>query len=265
MLIRYPGSKDRQAPDLLKRYPSSADAICIPFGGTMAVAFALLKRGGVKRLWYNDIDAALRSLWRTVKKQPEELKALIRAYTPNADDFYTFRDNPGSDHLTRAFRKIVLHQISYSGLGAKAGSPIGGRKQKAPVYLVGCRWNAEHLCEKIDKCVAWLRGVKSDFTVGSWETVLSHPKSAEYWLSVDPPYYLVGAALYLNGLDDPMQHKALAKALLKRDRWVLSYDECLEVRELYKTATIETVRVISSLKGKAKDAKRMITDLVITP
>jgi len=36
-------------------------------------------------------------------------------------------------------------------------------------------------------------------------------------------------------------HKALAELLNKRDRWILSYNDCQEIRELYKNNPILSI------------------------
>ncbi len=255
MFIRYPGSKDRQAPNLLRYYPTDVDSICVPFGGTASVAFALLRRGGIKRVWINDIDPGIAAMWEAVRDTPKELQKCLRDYTPKAEDFDTYKKTPGGDGsiLDRAFRKIVLHQISYSGLGAAAGSAIGGAEQKGK-YKVDVRWRPKTLIKKMDQITALFEATEVIVTNKSWEDVL--PGAVDWWLSVDPPYYGAGKGLYLNG---EIKHNDLAAALLARDRWVLSYDLCKEVKKLYASATIERVPVTSHLHHEK------INDVVITP
>ena len=52
---------------------------------------------------------------------------------------------------------------------------------------------------------------------------------------VDPPYYEKGQTLYLNGLDTNY-HEALAAQLkrMAKAAWVMTYDDCPEVRRLYR-------------------------------
>ena len=47
-------------------------------------------------------------------------------------------------------------------------------------------------------------------------------------------------------------HFALAELLKKRDRWILSYNDCKNIRELYKDNQILTVEWIY---GMSKDKK----------
>ena len=48
------------------------------------------------------------------------------------------------------FKKLAIHQTSYSGLGTKSGGPLGGAEQKSR-YKIDCRWSPEYICKKVDK------------------------------------------------------------------------------------------------------------------
>jgi DNA adenine methylase len=62
------------------------------------------------------------------------------------------------------------------------------------------------------------------------ESILRHPESFVY---ADPPY-LVDSKLYGNRGDlHDIDHKLLASILKSRDNWVLSYNDCAEVKRLY--------------------------------
>jgi DNA adenine methylase len=56
----------------------------------------------------------------------------------------------------------------------------------------------------------------------------------------DPPYFLDGKCLYGKQHLD-FNHEALHRILRKRKAWLLSYDDCPEVRELYSGFRIKTV------------------------
>ena len=67
-----------------------------------------------------------------------------------------------------------------------------------------------------------------DFT----DAIAQHKDS---FLYLDPPYKskysLYG---YKGSMHKGFDHAALAAMLKKRDRWILSYNDCPEIRELYK-------------------------------
>ena len=79
---------------------------------------------------------------------------------------------------------------------------------------------------------------------------------------VDPPYFKKGSALYLNGLN-PEYHGRLADRLRRMSDapWVLTYDDCTEIRELYgQWAAIHPF----SLRYTARD-RRQGREVLITP
>lgn len=258
MLIRYPGSKDKHLK-FLQPYLDAAvlqsRTVYEPFSGTAAVTFHLLKNKKVDYYHINDIDPGLVSLWLTVKNNPEQLIADVEAYVPTVEDFYEFKNNPGSSVYEKAWRKLVLHQISYSGLGAKAGGPLGGRDQKS-AYTVDCRWSPGKLSKTIQTCSDLLNSVKGVITNTSWEPVVDAAVVNNGFIYLDPPYYDKGGALYING---GLNHEDLAERLQHADNWVVSYDDREEIRELYTWADVQRLDVRSHLHHK------IIGDVVITP
>lgn len=84
---------------------------------------------------------------------------------------------------------------------------------------------------KIRRVHRILNRLQVKITATCFETVLNTKSKAFYYL--DPPYYRKGKRCY-NHYFKPPDHQRLMEALtaLKRD-WVLSYDDCPEVRELY--------------------------------
>lgn len=258
MLIRYPGSKDQHLKYLerhLLPFAREYRAVAEPFSGTAAVTFFLLKKKLVDKYWINDFDPAMAALWTAVRDNPDELIALIEEYTPKAEDFYAFKTDPGTTPMELAFRKVVLHQISYSGLGAKAGSPIGGKNQTGS-YKVDCRWRPHLLRKKITACTGLLNSAGGEITSLSWEQMLSDALESGYFVYLDPPYYAQGASLYANGTID---HSGLSQALQGSRNWMISYDDAQEVRDLYDWADVQRLAVRSHLHHKA------VGDVVILP
>lgn len=237
MLIRYPGSKSRFASTLLPHLDLSSRHLLEPFAGTAAVGIEALKRGLLDHLWLNDLDPAICALWRTLAN-PVEHHTLCRhvaTYRPDPSDFYDWRDHDGADDTESAFRLIVLHQISYSGLGRRAGSPIGGRDQRGS-YKVHVRWSPDRICRDIHALHTLLSHVSLTITNESWETVCADPTARTYSWYLDPPYFAAGPDLYRHGTID---HDRLATTLRTAPSpWLLSYDNDPAVCRLYTWANI---------------------------
>jgi len=226
-----------------------------PFAGTASVTFYLLRNKMVDYYHINDVDQGVTSLWQTVKDNPEALIDAVMSYSPNVSDFYDFKSDPGARLFDMAFRKLVLHQVSFSGLGAMAGGPLGGRAQ-AGKYNVDCRWSPLKLAKGIEACSTLLNSSDGVVTSGGWEGVVDSAVKAKGFLYLDPPYYVKGRELYVSG---ELDHGALATALMSAEDFVLSYDDAPEVRELYDWAAVSRIDVLSHLHHK------IIADVAITP
>lgn len=257
MLIRYPGSKDKHLKFLSKHLEASNGNIVEPFAGTASVTFYMLSQGKIDSYWINDLDESIISLWKIIKEDPNWLISKIHNYQPNTSDFYDFKTNPGVTDKERAFRKLVLHQISYSGLGAMAGGPLGGRSQTGQ-YKVDSRWRPPKL-EKLIRETSLLLNSVSDgrLTNLGWEEVVISAQKSKKFIYLDPPYYNQGVALYVVG---SLDHTRLAERLKNvSSPWVLSYDDTPEIRDLYSFAEVERLDVTSHLHHKT------IGDLIIKP
>ena len=89
-------------------------------------------------------------------------------------------------------------------------------------------------------------------------------------LYLDPPYYIKGNDLYQHGFTVE-DHERLAIALKNTTHaWVLSYDDCPEIRRLYQWARVEPLDVnysITALKDKQTGERisRTKSELLIGP
>ena len=258
MLIRYPGSKDKHLRflDQHLREAKSRDLV-EPFAGTASVTFHMLKNNLIDSYVINDLDKGMAALWEIVKSNPDKLIKSINSYTPNVEDFYNFKENPGTNQWDLAFRKLVIHQISYSGLGPMAGGPLGGREQKGE-YKIDARWRPVKLAKTIEETSTLLNSIPGVITSVDWEESLLDGMAKGKFIYLDPPYYKQGPALYTEGT---INHKRLAELLQQYESkdWVLSYDDMEEVRELYNFANVQRLDVTSHLHHKT------IGDVVIKP
>lgn len=77
---------------------------------------------------------------------------------------------------------------------------------------------------------------------------------------LDPPYYAPRNPLYHGGLTVEDHERLAASLHASHHLWLLSYDDCPEIRELYQWATIEEIEVPYCM---SKDKKQ--TALLIYP
>ena len=107
---------------------------------------------------------------------------------------------------------------------------------------------AEHLAKVRER----LRGVNIEHKDYADLIRVYDRKAALFYL--DPPY--VGAEGYYDGPFTPDDHKRLRAALGPlKGRFILSYNDCPQVRELYKDYTIERVKRRENLSGNGENKK----------
>lgn len=276
--FRYPGSKEKIAKSIQKWFPDCVHFACLqgnlscycePFVGCGAMATKILPMlPRTARIILADKDHGIVCLWRSVLEQPEAFAKKLLNFRPSVDKFKQFKQLDGcrdDDTLTVGFRKFALHQMSFSGLGAKAGGPIGGMKQRSD-YAVDCRYRPERHVLAIAKQHKMLRRfhtvevMECDFSTALREV------PADGFAYLDPPYYLKGGELYAHNMDHA-DHERLALLLWRAEySWVLSYDDRPEVRALYKgwsdINTFEMTATIDSKRGSG--SRRKNHELVIT-
>lgn len=245
--MRYPGGKTKLAKQILPfLLQSGKSEYCEPFvgGGGLTTAFLKSKPSLLKRVRINDLDHGIYCIWSAILNSPEDLKQLIREYTPIVEDFEKFKqvllNSSDGSIVETAFTKIAVHQISYSGLGVMSGGPLGGRDQKSK-YKIDCRWSPDSLCRKIDENHELLANYDTEITSIDFEDHISQCRDAVIF--ADPPYYAKGGDLYCHAFSTE-DHARLQNVLAMRgETFFLTYDDCPEIRSLYDGFNIQSTDV----------------------
>jgi len=84
------------------------------------------------------------------------------------------------------------------------------------------------------------------------ETINKHKDAFCY---LDPPY-LNGQALYgvKGNTHKDFDHEELAKILQDKERWIMSYNDCQEIRDLYSSFTIISIEWVYGIsKNKSSN------------
>jgi len=139
-------------------------------------------------------------------------------------------------------------------------SPIGGWDQTKGgkrTSRIDVEWRPKHVTKNLAAAGSLLSG-RTVVTSLDFEEAMV--RDAVYY--IDPPYYHAGKQMYPIYMT-PADHIRLAETLAKMDRWVLSYDNCEEVLELYKRHEITEATWIYSTSGDGK--RKLGTELIITP
>lgn len=288
--FRYPGGKGKIKKNIL---PMISDKIAEgedirvyaePFIGGGSILVALLEKivssrdslfqtdnfNKIEEIAINDKNMAISSIWTCLINHYQDLQERIREYEPEVDDFYEFKDfflnqnlkgkKSKTELIDIAFKKIVIHQTSYSGLGEKSGSPLGGKEQKSD-YKIDCRWSPDYLCKKIDRIGKLLKEVKvSGGKCGNYDFEKFFGRlKRESVIYLDPPYYVKGGELYLKDMSHE-DHERLAEFLNgTHHQWILSYDDCEEIRNFYDGQNIEQIEMNYSIAKQTSKCELLIT------
>ncbi len=252
-IIRYPGSKAKLVSQIMCRFPEQMKTLLWsssgdleyrePFFGAGAVGMEVMQAIHPSvNVWINDIDPSMAALWKTVRLNPRYLMRRAGEWQPTVEAFDDFklRDGAGDDEADLAFRKIALHRMSFSGFGAMAGGPIGGKKQSS-AYNVGCRWNPPELRRNIDRAHRLMSSFPQfRITCGDFAPMIEGATD-KVFIYLDPPYYEKGGQLYKFNMIDA-DHVRLRNLLMGCDAtWLLSYDDHPRIRELYADCVIEPI------------------------
>lgn len=262
--FRYPGAKNKLLPTLmplLDKIVANGKSFSDAFVGGGSVLLEVAHKYPDLKLFANDKDRWVYCFWKIVadsdRKQLDELLVLM-AETPTMKLFNELRaDFDEQDEVQCAYRCIFFNRTTFSGI-ANSG-PIGGQEQKSK-YTVYCRYNAKKLKDKINKCHDLLKGrtTVENQDILEYEYITQGNEPAY----LDPPYYVKGDMLYSEKMSK-FDHEKLATVLLARSNWVLSYDDCPQIRSLYGSKA-STVPVRYCINGEKNDWKET-GELIITP
>lgn len=284
--FRYPGGKSKLRDQIANCLAEQANHHGLeyrePFFGGGSIGLKLLQdTSNIEKIWINDFDIGIACLWTSVIKYIDYFNELILEFSPSVSAFHTFKKElmsitsmPKQKNkiVEIGFKKLAIHQISYSGLGTKSGGPLGGENQKSK-YKIDCRWSPKYICEKaskLNKKFLELKSIYDEMCTNLDFSTLITANHCDALIYLDPPYFDKGNDLYQHGFNNS-DHNRLADMLkTSRHQWVLSYDDCPEIRKMYEWADFHSINVKYSITAtKDNDtgerASRTKPELLIYP
>jgi len=255
--LRYPGGKTALAEALraiLKLNDLEGCTIVEPFAGGGGASLALLFDGAVTNIVLNDLDTAVSSFWWAATHRHNQLRELIRMVPITVAQWKKqrkrYRDETRS-RFDRGFAAFYLNRCNRSGI-IKNGGCIGGLEQTGD-WALDARFNRTTLIERLDKVAEYRKHIRIRNRDAC--RVITVNKREKRFFFIDPPYYHKGQELYLNSLDHDY-HERLAVHLqaLNSMNWVVTYDDCPEIRKLYRDwANIRryTLRYTAAVRRRA--------------
>lgn len=237
--LRYPGGKQRLAPfirELLKENDLLGGHYAEPYAGGAGVALELLLDGAVSYVHLNDSSYPIYAFWRSVIFQPDELCRRIMSASLTVDEWKRRRhivQHPTEyDELEVGYSALYLNRCNRSGV--LTGGLIGGLQQDGK-WTMAARFPRKELVRRIESIAARRHSIML-FNWDAEKFMVEHvPKLPERTLVYcDPPYYAITSRLYLNQYRSSDHARVAAVIQQLPRRWIVSYDNAPEIRELYK-------------------------------
>lgn len=242
--LRYPGGKSRAIKSIYSCIPSYETKLCSPFLGGASIELACTTR---MKVYGSDIFEPLVAFWRILLANPELLIERVKSYYPlSKAKFYNLQKRYINlvDEVEQAAAFFVLNRTSFSGTTLSGGmSPGHPRFTKSAI---------ERLYN--------FKANNFEVECADYKDVI--PKHKDSFLYLDPPY-MNGQNLYgIRGdTHKGFNHLALSELLHKRDRWIMSYNDCEAIRKLYKNNPILSIEWIYGM-SKNKQSNEI---LVLSP
>lgn len=264
--LRYPGGKTAYSSLLreiivLNRLKGHKLAEC--FAGGAGASVSLLLNGTVPHIILNDYDKAIYSVWHTILRHPKKLIKWIEN-TPITIETWKEQKHIYCTEKKAGFELGVatffLNRCNRSGI--ILANPIGGIKQEGK-YRIDARFNKNKLIEKIKKISSFKKNI-SIYNLDALNFIeLMNFSEDKVFMYFDPPYYQKGETLYLNHYDHN-GHMLLAQSIQNtRCPWVLSYDACDSISQIYRNYPIYEKRLLYSIMPPTKGLEYIITPLIV--
>jgi len=266
--FRYPGGKgflsEYLETQLLKMNLESPE-YSEPYAGGAGAAIKLLSSNKVRRVRINDADLRIFSAWSAMLDENDRFINQIDKVQVNINQWKKYSEivkNPAlaKSQFELGFATFFLNRTNRSGIILGAG-PIGGYGQSGE-WKLDARFNKSNLIKR----VTWL-GKKSDQITLSNLDGLAYLKRAgkaayskKTLFFVDPPYVGAGGRLYLNLMTE-RKHRKLGAYLESGTipHWVVTYDHCPLIEEVYSNSHQTDLNVVYSLQNKRRQRELLIT------
>ncbi len=235
--LRYPGGKQKAIKQISQMMPESAFEYREPMVGGGSVFFHARNTRFARKYWINDEFKELIAFWKTVKNEEtcralvtelEELRSNFGSAEEIKEYFYSARKQEPTDAYRQAFYFFFFNRVTFSGT-----TRAGGFSSQASLN----RFTASSI-ERLRNLPQALKGAR--ITCGDFEKVISAPGD-NVFIFLDPPYWTAKKLYGKDGKLHEFDHERLA-SLLKRTehRFLITYDNCPEIRKLYSWANQES-------------------------
>jgi len=231
--LRYPGGKTRACnilDEIINEKGFDKSVVISPFFGGGSFEFFLRTKYDSK-LIVNDKFKPLISFWKTVQTRKVELCGELRKLlgVVSKSTFSKMRDTimKDTDEFIQGYKYFVINRCSFSGATLSGGFSTESSKK---------RFTESSIKRTEDLDLSNVEFHNLDFT--------EFLKGKRGLIFLDPPYYLEQSSkLYGNNGDmhENFDHEKLFNAMRLRKNWIMTYNDCEYIRNLYKDYDIRDV------------------------
>lgn len=228
--ISWIGGKKLLRKKILEQFPEDYDRYIEVFGGAGWVLFGKEKKGMEV---YNDINSELVNLYRCVKYHSEALQKELDGILMSREIFFdAIQKVRGLTDIQRAARFFIAIKESF---GSSLDSfRVGARNMQKAVDFLSVA--SERLSTVVIENLDFKHLIRT----------YDRPGALFY---LDPPYY--AAEKYYPDRFQPEDHERLKEVLDNlKGKFILSYNDCREIRNLYVGYTVISIDRAHNLVSK---------------
>lgn len=245
------GGKSQLAKDIVDLIPQDHKIYIEVFGGALSVLYAKEKS---KLEVVNDINSELVNLHRSIRTNPQTLSMYLNQLLVSREIFDDIKRKNMKPRNKIEAAAFYLYQLTHS-FGSKGDNfAMNAKSGRAPknLYKAYTKWSDR------------LKGVTVENK--SFQELIPLYDKDEAFFYLDPPYVATESYYKNTGGFGIKEHEELA-ALLKalKGKFLLSYNDCDLVRELYKDFNIRTTKEIDYTLGKNRSGKsKKVKEVFVT-
>ncbi len=251
--FRYPGGKFYARKLIIPLIPPHR-IYGEPFLGGGQIFFY---KESAKVSFLNDLDLDLISTYRVIKDSPMELIRALQDETVNRERHNFYKTSRPQTELGRAIRWFYLNRTSYSGIMAIPSCYLG--------YTEGISIPPGEWGTLISRAYVRLNQGEVTITALDFEEAIA-AYNQDTFAFVDPPYFKPSRKSLYQQEFEQEDHERLARVLYNnryKFRFLLTYDDTAEARNLYRWATITPQNWRYSIKYEATDQQAEAKEIFI--
>lgn len=206
-----------------------------PYAGGAGAALSLLRRDTVSLVQINDASPAICAFWKAVLEFNTEFCDRVADVPLDIDAWHAQKliitQPADASELDLGFAAFYLNRTNRSGI-IGSGGVIGGLAQEGK-WKMDARFNRDALIERI----RWVGEHRDRIRITGQDALAllgDLDDTIETFIYLDPPYYHNADRLY-DQWYQPKDHATICQVIKELTHpWVVSYDDCPEVRKLYE-------------------------------